>query len=85
MTASTSSQQLQTPKKQPTTFPSSPMEPTFEDWEDAELEAYAEEYERQAALAEFEDIPIDELLGFDDEDLDDLHGHPTERNDVAME
>ncbi|KAK7054823.1 hypothetical protein VNI00_003286 [Paramarasmius palmivorus] len=85
MTASTSSQQPQTPKKQSTTFPSSPMEPTFEDLEDAELEAYAEEYERQAALAEFEDIPIEELLGLDDEDLDDLHGYSTERNDVAME
>jgi len=37
-------------------------EMTPEELEQAELEAYAEECERQAAFADFEDIPVDELF-----------------------
>ncbi|KAG7086794.1 hypothetical protein E1B28_002722 [Marasmius oreades] len=43
---------------------------TPEDLEDAELEAYAEECERQAALAEFENIPVEDLFGWDEDDFD---------------
>ncbi|KAF8828089.1 hypothetical protein F5879DRAFT_1015109 [Lentinula edodes] len=43
------------------------VEMTPEELEQAELEAYAEECERQAAFADFEDIPYEEL--FNDEDL----------------
>ncbi|KAF5350268.1 hypothetical protein D9758_007774 [Tetrapyrgos nigripes] len=34
-----------------------------DDLEQAELDAYAAEYEEQAALADFEDIPLEELFG----------------------
>ncbi|KAJ3854176.1 hypothetical protein EV368DRAFT_80883 [Lentinula lateritia] len=46
------------------------VEMTPEELEQAELEAYAEECERQAAFADFEDIPYEEL--FNDEDLQEL-------------
>jgi len=39
---------------------------TPEELENAELEAYAQECETQAALADFEDIPLDELFANDD-------------------
>ncbi|KAI3610439.1 hypothetical protein WG66_006987 [Moniliophthora roreri] len=86
----TSSRQPQTPKRITSTsrLPSSPLEPTPEDLEDAELEAYAEECERQAALADFEDIPVNQLFEWDDEELS-LGSHSTQRNvvghDVDME
>ncbi|THU96209.1 hypothetical protein K435DRAFT_966058 [Dendrothele bispora CBS 962.96] len=59
-------------------LPSSQMSPNNEDLtpeqrDDAELEAYAQEYETQAALADFEDIPLDELLapdGFSEDDFE---------------
>ena len=47
--------------------PQAPLIP--EELENAELEAYAEEWERQAALAEFENIPVDELFGLDEDDF----------------
>ncbi|EEB96460.1 hypothetical protein MPER_04403 [Moniliophthora perniciosa FA553] len=85
----TSSRQPQTPKKIASTsrLPSSPLQPTPDDLENAELDAYAEECERQAALADFEDIPVDQLFEWDDEELD-LESHLTQRNvghDVDME
>ncbi|KAK1223482.1 hypothetical protein PQX77_013640 [Marasmius sp. AFHP31] len=40
-----------------------------EELENAELEAYADEWERQAALAEFENIPVDELFDLDEDDF----------------
>lgn len=43
-----------------------------EELEQAELEAYAEECERQAALADFENIPFDELFALDDAELREL-------------
>ncbi|KAJ4468703.1 hypothetical protein J3R30DRAFT_3714131 [Lentinula aciculospora] len=46
------------------------VETSPEELEQAELEAYAEECERQATLADFEDIPFDEL--FNDEELKEL-------------
>ncbi|KAK7436052.1 hypothetical protein VKT23_019355 [Stygiomarasmius scandens] len=39
---------------------------TPEEFENAELEAYAQECEIQAALADFEDIPLDQLFANDD-------------------
>ncbi|KAJ3863318.1 hypothetical protein EV359DRAFT_73668 [Lentinula novae-zelandiae] len=52
------------------------VEMTPEELEQAELEAYAEECERQAAFADFEDIPYEEL--FNDEDFQELM---TDNND----
>ncbi|KAL0570463.1 hypothetical protein V5O48_011490, partial [Marasmius crinis-equi] len=69
--------------------PSSQSEPTTppspEELEDAELEAYAEEWERSTALADFEDIPLDELFGLDDSDLDfDTKGKGATRSDQGF-
>lgn len=36
------------------------------DLDDAELEAYAEEYARSVAFAEFEDLPAEELFAWSD-------------------
>lgn len=43
-----------------------PTELTPIDLDDEELEAYAEECARRAALADFEDIPEDELFSLSD-------------------
>jgi len=51
---------------------SNTAEMTPEELEQAELEAYAEECERQAALADFENIPLDELFALDDAELSEL-------------
>ncbi|KAJ3761190.1 hypothetical protein EV360DRAFT_38325 [Lentinula raphanica] len=62
------------------------IEMTPEELEQAELEAYAEECERQVALAEFEDIPLDEL--FDEEELKELmadEGDQSQNVDVDMD
>ncbi|KAJ3729543.1 hypothetical protein C8R42DRAFT_706524 [Lentinula raphanica] len=62
------------------------IEMTPEELEQAELEAYAEECERQVALAEFEDIPLDEL--FDEEELKELmadDGEQSQNVDVDMD
>ncbi|KAL0570942.1 hypothetical protein V5O48_011026 [Marasmius crinis-equi] len=68
---------------------SEPIEPLSpEELEAAELEAYAEEWERHAALAEFEDIPADRLFGLNDDELDfDTKGKSTVRSnqDFDME
>ncbi len=45
------------------------MEPTPEDWEAAEIEAYAAEYERQQALADFENLPPEVLFQDVDQDI----------------
>ncbi|KAF5380723.1 hypothetical protein D9757_007097 [Collybiopsis confluens] len=55
---------------------------TPEDIEQAELEAYAKECERQAALADFEGIPIEELFEMDSE-LEEQEGS-NGRGDVDM-
>ncbi|THV02497.1 hypothetical protein K435DRAFT_836363 [Dendrothele bispora CBS 962.96] len=61
------------------------LEPTPEECEEAELEAYAEEYEKQAALADFQDIPLEELFGVGGTDECDP-GRPSESNvDVDMD
>jgi len=39
-----------------------------EESEDAELEAYAAEYESRIALADFEDIPLEELFDANEDD-----------------
>lgn len=56
----------------PTAATSDTTEMTPEELEQAELEAYAEECERQAALADFENIPLDELFALDDAELSEL-------------
>jgi hypothetical protein len=44
------------------------------DLDDAELEAYAEEYARSVAFAEFEDLPAEELFGWSDvEEVENSH------------
>ncbi|KAE9403561.1 hypothetical protein BT96DRAFT_1016950 [Gymnopus androsaceus JB14] len=57
---------------------------TPEELEHAELEAYAEECERQAALADFEDIPLDELFTLDDEELRELMTSNEGSEDIDM-
>ncbi|KAG6901924.1 hypothetical protein C0995_006635 [Termitomyces sp. Mi166 len=61
-------------------------EPTPDDLDDEELEAYAEEYARRAALADFEDLSQDELFSLSDvEDL--MHSnnsHGAVNEDVDM-
>ncbi|KAF9047188.1 hypothetical protein BDZ89DRAFT_29606 [Hymenopellis radicata] len=54
---------------------------TPEDLEIAELEAYAQECERQAALTDFDDVPEEELFFLDD--LDECE--PQRENDAAMD
>ncbi|KAJ3724145.1 hypothetical protein DFJ43DRAFT_640393 [Lentinula guzmanii] len=61
------------------------VEMTPEELEQAELEAYAEECERRAALADFEDIPFDEL--FDDEEVNEslAEGEQSHNGDDDMD
>ncbi|KAJ3797641.1 hypothetical protein GGU11DRAFT_683208 [Lentinula aff. detonsa] len=61
------------------------VEMTPEELEQAELEAYAEECERRAALADFEDIPFDEL--FDDEEVNEslAEGNQSHNGDDDMD
>ncbi|KAK1225029.1 hypothetical protein PQX77_012028 [Marasmius sp. AFHP31] len=60
-------QELEPPLSEP---PSSQIDQlTPEDLEDAELEAYVDDWERQKALADFVDIPAEELFNWDEDDL----------------
>ncbi len=54
---------------------------TPEDLEIAELEAYAQECERQAASTDFDDVPEEELFFLDDLD----EGEPERDIDAAMD
>ncbi|KIK70050.1 hypothetical protein GYMLUDRAFT_67307 [Collybiopsis luxurians FD-317 M1] len=60
---------------------------TPEELEQAELEAYAKECERQAALADFEDIPFEELFALDPELMElEKNNHNTgEDTDMDMQ
>lgn len=56
-------------------------DPTPADLADEEIEAYAEECARRAALAEFEDIPEEELFDWSPDELDD---QPTLHDQMDM-
>jgi len=54
------------------------------DLEDEELEAYAEECARQAAVEEFADIPEEEFFHFSDiDDIHDEHQKPISDMDIS--
>lgn len=61
----------------PSSTPLATSQPTTPvDLEDAELEAYAEECARRAAIADFEDIPPEDLFSWSDsEELDDHYNY----------
>ncbi|RDB27481.1 hypothetical protein Hypma_003860 [Hypsizygus marmoreus] len=55
------------------------------DLEDEELEAYAEECARRAAIADFEDVPEDELFSWSDvEELDEARRRQNDDLDIEM-
>lgn len=66
LSSSSSSSRQQLPSS---TVPTE-AELTPADLEDEELEAYADECARQAVLADFEDIPEEELFGWSNSDLE---------------
>jgi hypothetical protein len=55
------------------------------DLDEAELEEYAEEYARMTALADFEDIPVQELFAWSDDFLDETahSGNEQDTMDVS--
>jgi len=55
------------------------------DLDDEEIEAYAEECARRAALAEFEDIPQEELFNWSPDEFDDAAQPPTHHELMEMD
>lgn len=57
------------------------LDPSPADWDDEELEAYAEECARQAALDDLADIPEEELFNL--HDIDDDLSEPSDQMDLS--
>lgn len=57
------------------------LDPSPVDWDDEELEAYAEECARQAALDDLADIPEEELFNL--HDIDDILSEPSDQMDLS--